>query len=276
MRAKHNKKRNTAFVYEALIKEATIAILKKEKDKSQQVVELIRKHFGPDSLLKKDLECYRSLYENQGINKETSEKILKEALSTKRALDSETLFKQQTSMINDVNKKISPSVFNNFVPNYKTLATISKMFNTPSPKEKVILENKIIEDMATNISVEHDLKPIDNLVYTTFVDKFNNKYGDNLLEEQKLLLTHYITSFVDNSIELKMFLNEEISRLKTKLKDSDSVPEISEDDGMRHKTEQIVKRLDSFSDQVISENVLMTVLKTQELVKEIYDNGSNS
>ena len=33
MRAKHNKKRNTAFVYEALIKEATIAILKKQKDK---------------------------------------------------------------------------------------------------------------------------------------------------------------------------------------------------------------------------------------------------
>ena len=208
MRAKHNKKRNTAFVYEALIKEATIAILKKEKDKSQQVVELIRKHFGPDSLLKKDLECYRSLYENQGINKETIEKILKEALSTKRALDSETLFKQQTSMINDVNKKISPSVFNNFVPNYKTLATISKMFNTPSPKEKVILENKIIEDMATNISVEHDLKPIDNLVYTTFVDKFNNKYGYNLLEDQKLLLTQYITSL---SFHLYFYLYKQLA-----------------------------------------------------------------
>ena len=30
MKIKHNKKRNTAFVYEILIKEATVAILKKD------------------------------------------------------------------------------------------------------------------------------------------------------------------------------------------------------------------------------------------------------
>ena len=32
MKVKHNKKRNTAFVYEALIREGTNAILKKDLD----------------------------------------------------------------------------------------------------------------------------------------------------------------------------------------------------------------------------------------------------
>ena len=33
MKTKHNKKRNTAFVYEALIREATVAILKEDLKK---------------------------------------------------------------------------------------------------------------------------------------------------------------------------------------------------------------------------------------------------
>ena len=79
MKAKHNKKRNTAFVYEALINEATVCVLKNEHEKSKKVVDLIRKHFTSDSNLKKDLECYKSLYENQNIDTDMSQRILKEA-----------------------------------------------------------------------------------------------------------------------------------------------------------------------------------------------------
>ena len=34
MKVKHNKKRNTAFVYEALINEATVAVLKDDFERS--------------------------------------------------------------------------------------------------------------------------------------------------------------------------------------------------------------------------------------------------
>ena len=76
MKTRHNKKRNTAFVYEALIREATVAILKNEHKKKDKVVSLIKKHFRPNSLLRRDLECYRSLYENQSLDDNLSEKIL--------------------------------------------------------------------------------------------------------------------------------------------------------------------------------------------------------
>ena len=55
-------------------------------------------------------------------------------------------------------------------------------------------------------SNKSNLKPLDNLTYKTFVQKFNEKYGASLLEEQKNLLKKYITSFEDDGLELKIFL----------------------------------------------------------------------
>ena len=48
-------------------------------------------------------------------------------------------------MINDINKELEPSVFGNFVPNYKTLASISQIFSDKvSPRDQVLLENEIL------------------------------------------------------------------------------------------------------------------------------------
>ena len=271
MKAKHNKKRNTAFVYEALVNEATICVLKNDYERSKKVVDLIRKHFVSDSNLKKDLECYRSLYENQGIETELSEKILKEATISKRMINPDGLFGEQSKMISDVNKNLSSSIFNNFVPNYKTLATISKMFNTASPKEKIMLESKIVENMCAPVETDCAHPEVDDVVYRTFVNKFNEKYDDSLLKEQKDLLSYYISSFTDNSLEFKMFLNEEISRLKLKLTEAKTQEQIRADASMVDKTQGIIDRLDSYSKETVGEKVIMTVLKTQQLVKEIYE-----
>jgi len=189
MKNKHNKKRNTAFVFEALAREATTAIIKGNQERKVKVVSIIRKHFTGDSLLKKDLECYRSLYENQNLDENTSHKILEAVMAAKRLIDPDGLFKQQTEVINDINKELSPATFNNFVPNYKSLATIAKMFNTDSPKQRVMLESKIVEGMVGK-SEEQTLEPIDSLTFVTFTKKFNEKYNGSLLREQKELLNH--------------------------------------------------------------------------------------
>tara|TARA_Y100000034_G_C6902719_1_gene417905 strand:+ start:3320 stop:4147 length:828 start_codon:yes stop_codon:yes gene_type:complete len=275
MKVKHNKKRNTAFVYEALIREATVAILKNEHKKKEKVVSLIKKHFHGNSLLKKDLECYRSLYENQKLDQNISEKILREARLQKRLIDPEGLFKQQTGLIHDINKDLSSDVFNNFVPNYKTLATIDQIFSTKiSPKNRVILENEIINDMK-NEEKQNEISAVDNITYRTFVKKFNEKYENDLLSEQKNLLTHYIASFSDNALELKIFLNDEIGRLKTKLSEAKETDEIKNDNDMRTKTDEVIGRLNSFAKETVTERVLLTVLRTQSLVEEIY-NGDNN
>lgn len=276
MKNKHNKKRNTAFVFEALAREATVAIIKGDTERKAKVVSIVRKHFTGDSLLKKDLECYRSLYENQNLDETTSKKIVEAVMAAKRLIDPEGLFKQQTEVINDINKELSPATFNNFVPNYKSLATIAKMFNTSSPKQAVMLESKIVDGM-TGVIEEQAMQPIDSLTYTTFTKKFNEKYGSSLLREQKELLNHYISSFSTDDLETKIYLNRELGRLKQSLSEAAQVDEIANDPEMIRKTDAVRQRLDELSGETkLNESTLMTILKTQELVKEIHDDGSNS
>ena len=117
---------------------------------------------------------------------------------------------------------------------------------------------------------------VDSLIVAKFVEKFNNKYDNELLDEQKELLNQYILSFTDNSLGLKTFLNSEIGRLKEELNNSFDTKEISEDENMTSKTKQVVEKLTAFSKLDINEEILLTVLKTQELVKEIYSDGTNS
>jgi hypothetical protein len=276
MKIRHNKKRNTAFVYEALVKEATVAILKNDVEKRDKAIKIIKKHFKPGSVLRKDLDCYRSLCENQNLDRLTAEKILKEVKLQKRLIDPTGLFKQQTKLVHDVNKEVSPSVFKNFVPSYKSLATIMQIFSDKiSPKDQVILENEIVQRMLVESKEAQHTEQIDSLVYKTFAAKFNERYDSNLLKEQKELLNYYVSSFADNGLELKIFMNEEISRLKQQLEKGKNIAELKKDNEMVNKTQKVIERLETFSKEDISDDVLLTVMKTQELVKEMYNDANN-
>ena len=276
MKIRHNKKRNTAFVYEALVKEATVAILKNDVESRDNAIKIIKKHFKSGSVLRKDLDCYRSLCENQNLDRLTAEKILKEVKLQKRLIDPTGLFKQQTKLVHDVNKEVSPSVFRNFIPSYKSLATIMQIFSDKiSPKDQVILENEIVQRMLVESKEIQHTEQIDSLVYKTFVVKFNERYDGNLLKEQKELLNYYVSSFADNGLELKIFMNEEISRLKQQLEKGKNIAEIKEDNEMLNKTQKVIERLNSFAKEDITDDVLLTVMKTQKLVKEMYNDANN-
>jgi hypothetical protein len=277
MKIKHNKKRNTAFVYEALVRESTVALLRSDTKRQQTVIKIIKKHFGGASVLRKDLDCYRSLYENQNFDLITSEKVLKESKLQRRLLAPDVLFSQQSDLIHDVNKTLSPTIFDNFVPNYKTLATIAQIFgDNTSPKNRVILEIQILSGMRAPPEEIKFEEKIDDVVYRSFVKKFNKKYDGELLEEQKQLLSHYISSFADNALELKVFLNEEIGRLKEVIRKAQNNEHISADDEMSTKTQQIIAKLESYATQGMDENVLTTILKTQKLAKELTTDGGNN
>ena len=69
-------------------------------------------------------------------------------------------------------------------------------------------------------------------------------------------------------------MNNEISRLKLKIKEAKDISYIQEDDDMLEKTQLVFNKLQKFSKETISESILLTVLASQSLVEEIY-NGDN-
>ena len=148
------------------------------------------------------------------------------------------------------------------------------MFNDKTPiKRRVILESMVVKNlMRQNVkSKQNDIVPIDNIVYSKFVENFNNKYGNLLLFEQKELLSKYISSFADNGLELKIFLNEEVGRLKQCLIKSLKMEEIKEDVEMSNKAKKVISSIDEFRELEINEAMIQKILKIQNLVKEISD-----
>tara|TARA_R110002074_G_scaffold342906_2_gene513431 strand:+ start:400 stop:1227 length:828 start_codon:yes stop_codon:yes gene_type:complete len=273
MKLKHNKKRNTAFIYEALVREVAKAVVKKDENKKSLIVKIIKEHFAPNSILLKELKLYKMLEETRSLDIYTAERLIKEAQIDYRRLNKDDIFKKQTSLIGNINKKLTSEVFSNFVPSYKSLATIAQVFSVDvDTKERVLLERKLLGAMVMKEGApvkSKNMPHIDGLVYKTFVKKFNEKYDKELLPEQKQLLNHFLTSFADNGVEFKMFLSEEVGRLKDSISSTLKEDNSNIDDDMRNKTKLVLEKLEEFKKTKIDENMVKGVLKIQSLASEV-------
>jgi len=272
---KHNKKRNTAFLYEALIREMTKAVVSKNESVKKTILNILKESFSPKSILSKELELYRTLLETEKVNPITAEKLLYQVREAHNDLGQEDVYNAQSYIINRVNKELSPNVFNNFVPNYKSIATVSQLFGIDSSaagiKRGVLLEQTIISNLTSETEQENvnELKPIDNLVYKTFSGKFNEVYSQGLLGEQKELLNRYIFSFADNSVDIKIYLNEELARLHTELDTALLSEHIKTDETMVNSTNSVISMIENFRTQPVDKALIESVLKIQNLVHEI-------
>lgn len=267
---KHNKKRNTAFLYEALLREGTRGALESDVEKIKLVKDILMEHFSPNTELYRELQLYKSLEKNT-VEENLAEKFVKEVELRYNNLNKRSIFNEQTKLVNKINRLLGQNVYNSFVPNYKDLATISQMFSDTTPiKEKILLEQMVVEKIKiVDESKEKKLQPIDNLVYKTFTKKFNEKY-ENLLSEQKNLLTKYAHSFENNGLELKIYLNEELDRLKTEVKKALEREEIVADQNMFLNTKKTLNYLDTFKEvKDLSQDMLEKVLKIQQFVHEV-------
>lgn len=271
MKMKHNKKRNTAFLFEVLIRELTKTMISKDANKKKKILKMIKENFKGNTLLAKDLDLYKAIIETEGVDRRLAEKIIYEARVQKSSIGHKTLFSQQSALIDQINKELSPDVFNNFVPNYKDVATIFQIFHPKTKtKQRVIMENYLVKRMISEEEKEKELlKPIDNLTYKMFAKKFNEKYSSKLLDEQKELLRRYVESFVDNGIELKIFLNDEIPKLRESVENALKLEEIKSDKNMLEGTKKVLEMLNKLPTRPVDNVFIHDVLKIQNLVKEI-------
>jgi len=277
MKNKHNKKRNTAFLYEILVREVTKAVVSKDNNKKIKATSIIKKYFKKGSSTYEELQLYKSLMDTTDLDEKISDKLLAEVKISRQKIDNKKLFNEQTKLIENINQDFETSIYSNFIPNYKNLANIFQMFNPSSNiKDKVMLEQMILDTLQSKtIQEEEKLDNIDNLVFKTFVGKFNDAYSEQLSEEQKKLVTNYVFSFSDNGVGIKTYLNEEISRLKEQVKKSLTLIEVKKDSDMVRKTKSVLDFLDSFvSKQELSESDVQKLLKIQMLVDEVSNNGN--
>lgn len=264
---KHNKKRNTAFIYETLTRELTKAIVDKNLPRKKMVVGILKEHLGKETILGEELTLYRVLLETANIQDKVASRLLDETKKAHDRLNETAIFDAQSRLIAAINKGLGQEAWSTFVPNFKSIASVSGIFSQKTAlKKRVLFEQAIIDRMSRHEEgAPTQLQPIDNLTYHSFIKKFNTKYG-GLLQEQQSLLTQYITSFADDGFELRVYLNEEICRLKGILT---TALESSPDRAVVEKVEAVHNYLEDFRKREFVEKDLGKVLKVQSLTREL-------
>ena len=267
---KHNKKRNTAFLFETLVKELTKAVLNNEAAKQKAVSTLIKEHFNKKTNLSKELSLYKQLYETKSFPKEVAEKFITQIKSEHEKLNETELFNEQSQLIAKINKQLGFQVYDNFVPNYKTLATISQIFNkNVQTKSKILLEQELLETITGAVENKKViLERTDAFTFKRFIERFNEEYGDKLLREQKDLLNRFINNTEDD-IELKIYLNEEIDRLKTEIKASFGTDLLKSNDELATKVKKVNETLQSLKIHAINEELIKKIMYIQQFVSEV-------
>ena len=267
--SKHNKKRNTAFIYEALVREVAKQSMDQNEEQRDTAIKILKEWFRKNTSLRKELDLYKTLLETKNLSERMAEKLIYESLKQHRKIDQNKLFEEQSALISLINKKLSKDVFLNFVPNYKDLATISQIFSDSlKPKSKVILETKILHNLIQKREDHIGTAPVANVVVRSFIKRFNDTYT-NLFKEQKDLLKDFIKSFADNGTEFKFYLNEELGRLKKVVKDSYELSEVQKDEALKTKLNQVTELLENFNQRPLNREGLMQVLKIQNLAQEL-------
>lgn len=266
----HNKKRNSGFLFEILSRELAKACYDNLEDKKVELLKLIKETFGNTSTeLAKDLRLFQNL-SCKNVKKTIAERLLQETKKLRNSIDQNKLWKEQDALLEKINKVISKEAFSNFVPNYRRLATIAQIFNVKtSIKDRVMLEENLINYMSGKATTKEQLQPVNKLAYSLFLKKYNEHYGNKLLKEQKELLQHYIMSFSEGVAEFHYYLNETVGKLKKAITESLETKEIKEDASMIDKTKQVLKLIEGMKQRKIDEKMLKDIMAIQELVSEV-------
>ena len=276
MKVKHNKKRNTAFLYESLVRELTKAVVEKDSVRTNKVKTILKEHFRSGMVLFSELGCFNALADKSSLDQYTAEKMVFRAKKEYDQLDQQDIFKEQSAVIKKVNTDLGKDVFNNFVPNYKSYATLAQIFGDKVPvKSRVLMEQKVIETLTSTPEKQEELQPVDNLVVKSFTQRFNDTYTE-LLPEQKELLNRYIVSFNENEVDFKLYAGSELKRIHESVESSLGLDEVKTDEQMVESTKQVLQQISEFNVANLGEQEILKILKLQKLVREYEEDANNN
>jgi hypothetical protein len=282
---KHSKFKNTGFIFELLVRQITSEIMSSSKSVAETI---LKEHFNGKKELSKELKLYQYLI-NEKYNSETkAEKFIDTILEARKRLDERKLIKEKYNLIKVIKETYSLDEFiKSPISNYKTLASIYKIFETVSSDEQfdptdIVSSRFTIAESIINSSIQNkdarvkdavldeykkqdeDLRAIS---YKILVENFNSKYK-NLSNEQKGLLKEYINN-INNTGKLNEYVSIEISNLVNSLKEvgskiADKVTKIKLAETIAN-----IKKIKSV--KKIKEQHLSAMMMSYELLKELKD-----
>lgn len=203
---RHNKKRNSGLLYEFLLRSISRALVEQDDTRAQKAKDLLTKYFSPGNELHKEYRLINALVNVSVGDPQLSQAVLEEARRAAVKFNSESLRKEKSDLIREINHFFGPEVvYNESVENYKEYASASSLIKywrdeksldiaTVTKYEKVILER-----LSLPVQEKEEIKAdpnVDNLVVNVARQKLEKKYEAALSSKQKEILNEY--AFSDN------------------------------------------------------------------------------
>ena len=280
---KHSKFKNTGFIFELLVRQITSEIMSNNKSVAEKI---LKEHFNSKKELSKELKLYQYLVNEKYNSESKAEQFINTILEARKRLDETKLTREKYNLIKEIKETYNLDEFiKSSISNYKTLASIYKIFETVTSGEQfdptdIVSSRFTIAENIINSSIENkDVKIKDAVLeeyrkqdedlravsYKLLVESFNNKYK-NLNNEQKSLLREYINN-INNTGKLNEYVGNEVTNLVAALKEvgskiGDKVTKIK-----LAETISNIKKIKSV--KKIKEQHLSAMMMTYELLNEL-------
>ena len=280
---KHSKFKNTGFLFELLVRQITSEVMSSSKSVAEK---LLKEHFNSKQELSKELKLYQYLINEKYNSESKAEQFINTILEARKKIDEKKLTKEKYNLIKEIKETYNLDEFiKSPISNYKTLASIYKIFETVINNEEydptdIVSSRFTIAENIINSSIQNkDVKLKDAVLeeyrkqdddlravsYKLLVESFNNKYS-NLTNDQKGLLREYINN-INNTGKLSEYVSTEVTKLVEGLKEVGS--KISDKVTKIKLAETIANIRKIKSVKKIKEQHLSAMMMTYELLKEL-------
>ena len=280
---KHSKFKNTGFIFELLVRQITAEIMSENKSVAERI---LKEHFNSKKELSKELKLYQYLINEKYNSEAKANQFINTILEARKRLDEKKLTKEKYNLIKEIKETYNLDEFTkSSISNYKTLASIYKIFETVLTDEQydptdVVSSRFTIAENIINSSIQNKEVKVKDAVleeyrkqdddlravsYKLLVESFNNKYS-NLTNDQKGLLREYINN-INNTGKLNEYVSTEVSNLINSLKEigskiNDKVTKIK-----LAETISNIRKIKSV--KKIKEQHLSAMMMTYELLNEL-------
>ncbi len=280
---KHSKFKNTGFLFELLVRQITSEVMLSSKSVAEK---LLKEHFNSKQELSKELKLYQYLINEKYNSESKAEQFINTILEARKKIDEKKLIKEKYNLIKEIKETYNLDEFiKSPISNYKTLASIYKIFETVTSDEQfdptdIVSSRFTIAENIINTSIENKDSKIKDAVleeyrkqdddlravsYKLLVESFNSKYK-NLTDDQKGLLREYINN-INNTGKLNEYVSNEVSKLVSELKEMGS--KISDKVTKIKLAETIVNIKKIKSVKKIKEQHLSAMMMSYELLREL-------
>lgn len=283
MSKSHNKKRNVGIIYEQLLRTMAASLISDDTAKYHAALRIVREHFAPGTHLYREFRLFNALVKTT-VNKESlATRILSEAKRAALDFDSAKLRNEKAALIKAINYTFAdPKFYHQRIDEYRKYATIQTLLNDwrsgdDAPLSRVAdYENKVCNFLLSEVAepTGHIAKvdDVSTLTVRLMTEKFNNKYGQQLNNDQQNLIREYVFSNQsgDHS-DFKAYLAKLKSGLLSEL---DTYSKTCNNKILNEKMDRVRSNIRTLDPEVINDETISKFLLVSQLKEEIMETDS--